>query len=127
MRDMREEPFSDFLRRELSEQAERGNARILPVLQAIVQRATLAAEGVLEESPEAARRLSAMLQMSERDQRAAYWRDVVCNMGAAGRDAFDQAVLDAYADVDEKRRNGVRVDQAMVRQIQLVRDELDEY
>ncbi|KAG8470706.1 hypothetical protein KFE25_009127 [Diacronema lutheri] len=120
-------PFIDHLKWEMNEQVARGNSKLLHILQLVVQRACFAAEGTFSESSAAAHHLSAILQIHDRDMRRAYWERVVIRLPDAERAQFASAVCTVYADLGLRVQRGIDVDDALLRQIRLVRDELDEH
>lgn len=120
-------PFIEHLKWEMNEQAVRGNAKLLHILQLVVQRACLASEGMLAESSVAAHHLSAILQLHDRDARRSYWERVVVRLPDADRTQFAQVVCNVFADLGLRVQRGIDVDDSLLRQIRLVRDELDEH
>ncbi|KAJ1633253.1 hypothetical protein T492DRAFT_982398 [Pavlovales sp. CCMP2436] len=120
-------PFIEHLRWEVDEQVESGNTRMLHILQLVVQRACLAAEGMLDEQSAAAHHLGAILQIYDGAQRRDYWRRVIVKLPAADKTQFSKVVCNVFADLGLRVQRGVDVDESLIRQLRLVRDELDEY
>lgn len=120
-------PFLEHLKWEMNEQARRGNAKLLHILQIVVQRACLAAESMLSESSIAAHHLSTILQIHDRDARHDYWKRVIVRLPEADRTQFSKAVCNVFADLGLRVQRGIDVDDSLLRQIRLVRDELDEH
>lgn len=120
-------PFIDHLKWEMDEQVKRGNARMLHILQLVVQRACLTMESMLDESSAAAQHLSTILQLHDYDARTDYWKRVVARLPERERSQFAQVVCSVFADVGLRVQRGMDVDDSLLRQIRLVREELDEH
>jgi hypothetical protein len=120
-------PFLAHLKWEMNEQVARGNARLLHILQLVVQRACLVAESTLAEAGVAAHHLSTLLQIHDREARRSYWQGVVAKLAVNDQQQLVKVVCNVCADVGQRVQNGMEVDDALLRQIRVVRDELDEH
>jgi hypothetical protein len=120
-------PFIDHLKWEMDEQVKRGNARMLHILQLVVQRACLVMESTLDDSSAAAQHLSAILQLHDYNARIDYWQRVVARLPDRERAQFAQVVCSVFADVGLRVQRGMDVDDSLLRQIRLVREELEEH
>lgn len=124
---MLNEDFLSHLRLEMDEQVRIGNNRLVYVLQIAVQRVCLAMEGSLGANGNAAHHLSELLQRHTAEARETYWRKAVCPLPEEELRNFECNLERVFADVALRVTRGADVPDELLRQLQVVRDELPQY